>query len=110
MIVFILFISVSDRIAAEMWYVELCCMLFSHHLCGFCISYAVLGAQLGLPVPRHLHMTSRVPFRNAGRHSWYQSRVQSSAMMGGQPLNHRDTQTKIIISTDKDDFRHRLIY
>src|SRR5437588_281431 len=77
----ITFISVSDRVAAERWCAGSFCVLLSHHLCGFCISYAVLGGQLGFPMPPHLHMTSRASFRNAGHHSWYQSRVQRSAML-----------------------------
>src|SRR3954462_4449229 len=68
MLVSTLSISVSDRVAAERWYAGLYDVLLSHHLCGFSITYVVLGAQLGFFVPRHLHMTSRVSSRNPGRH------------------------------------------
>src|SRR4051812_24049200 len=64
MLDFITFISISDRVAAERWCAGLFCVLLSHHLCGFDISYAVLGTQVGFPVPRHLCMTSCVSFRN----------------------------------------------
>src|SRR3954463_4493236 len=77
----LLHLSVSDRVAAERWCAGLFCVLLSHHLCGFCISYAVLGAQLGFSVPRHLHMTSRVPFRNGGRHTCASTSTRGRAPM-----------------------------
>src|SRR3954467_11407010 len=56
------------------------CAIFSHH-CGLCLYLRRgCGARLRFLLPRHPKMTSHVLLKNTGRHSWYQSRVQRSAM------------------------------